>query len=314
MSRSLQMQGFPASRRKSHIRRLVTGLAFASPWLIGFVIFTAGPIAASGYYSLTRFNLFQPPEFVGLENYVKLLNDPNFRQSAFNTVYLTAVGLPISIVLALLCALVLNFDLKGQAIYRAILYLPSIVPVVVAAYVWRWMLTGPWGLVNYILSLFHISFPAWLGDPVWTKPAAILVSLWTIGGMSIIYLAALKNVPRDLYQAAEVDGAGPWRRFWDITIPSISPVTLFLLIVGVIAWLQIFTQPYLLVQGGTSYNAASGGPGNSLLTYTMYLFENAFVFLKMGTASAMAWLLFIVTMAVTAVILLTSRNWVHYGE
>jgi len=292
------------------------GLAFASPWILGFLVFTAGPIVASAYYSLTTFNLFQAPDFVGLDNYQKLMNDGNFRQSVFNTAYLTVIGLPMSLVLALISAMVLTLPVRGQALYRAIVYLPSIVPTIVATYVWRWMLTGPWGLVNYLLSLVHVPFPPWLGDPEWTKPAAILISFWTIGGMTIIYLAALKNVPRDLYQAAEVDGAGPWRKFIDITLPSISPVTLFLLIVGVIAWLQIFAQPYLLVQSGGSgfYNAVTGGPGNSLLTFTMYLFENAFVFLKMGMASAMAWMLFVVTMLVTAIILLTSRNWVHYGE
>lgn len=157
----------------------------------------------------------------------------------------------------------------------------------------------------------HISSPDWLNNPEWTKPAVLLITLWTVGGPTVIYLAALREVPRQLYETAEIDGAGPFARFWHVTWPILTPVTLFQVIVSAIAYLQIFTQPYLLAQ--TRLNSTSGGPANSMLSYSMYLFQNAFVYLKMGYASAMAWVLFLVTLAITAVILLTSKRWVHYG-
>jgi multiple sugar transport system permease protein len=204
----------------------------------------------------------------------------------------------------------LNFPVRGQPIYRAVVYLPSVVPVVTATYVWRWMLNAQYGLINSLLGLVHLTQPDWISDPLWTKPAVLLITFWGVGTTTIIYLAALKEVPGYLYEAAELDGANEWQRFRHVTWPLITPVTLFQLIVGIIGSLQIFTQPYLLAQ--QALNPASGGPENSLLTYSLYLFQNAFVFLKMGYASAMAWVLFLITVALTAVILLSARRWVHY--
>jgi multiple sugar transport system permease protein len=301
-----------ARRSRPRRRQLLWGLAFAAPWLIGFAVFFAWPIIASAYYSLTNFNLFQSPQFVGTANYRAMAADPVFWKSLQNTLYLTAVGVPLTLVLSLGCALVLNLPVRGQPLYRALVYLPTIVPVVVTGYLWRWLLNIQYGYVDRVLALLHLPQVDWLEDPRWGTQAVLLVTLWTVGGPTIIYLAALKNVPRELYEAAKVDGAGAVARFRHITWPTISPVTLFQVVVSVIAYLQIFTQPYLLAQD--HLNSSSGGPGNSMLSYSMYLFQNAFVYLKMGYASAMAWVLFLVTMAVTAVVLLTSRRWVHYGS
>jgi multiple sugar transport system permease protein len=302
------------SRRSPALRRrqALTGLAFASPFIIGFAIFIAFPVAASAFYSFTDFNLFQAPEFVGLANYQHMANDSSFWTALANTLILTVVGVPLAIAIAIGGAHLLNLPVRGQPLFRALVYLPSIVPVVVGGYLWRWLLNGQYGFINYFLSLIGIHGPGWLQEPAWGKPAIILMSLWTVGGTMIIYLAALKDVPRELYEAAALDGAGPWSRFWHVTWPMISPVTLFQVIVNIIAYLQIFTQPFLLSQ--TRLNNAGSGPGQSFLTYAMYLYQNAFTFLKMGYASAMAWVLFLITLAITAIVLLTARKWVHYGD
>jgi multiple sugar transport system permease protein len=299
-------------RRAGARRQSLRGLAFASPWVVGFAVFIAWPVAASAWYSLTDFNLFQPPHFVGLGNYRHMVQDEVFWKSLSNTLYLTLVGVPVGIALSLAGALVLNMPVRGQPLFRALVYLPTIVPVVVSGYLWRWMLNPQYGYVNELLRLLHLPQPLWLDNPAWGKPAVLLVTLWTVGGMTVIYLAALKDVPRELYEAAAMDGAGRVARFWHVTWPTISPVTLFQVIISTIAYLQIFTQPYLLAQ--TRLNTASGGPDNSMLSYSMYLFQNAFVYLKMGYASAMAWVLFLITMGITAIIVLNAKRWVHYGS
>jgi len=293
-------------------RQALTGLAFAAPFLVGFAVFFAYPVAASGFYSFTDFNLFQAPDFVGLDNYTRMATDERFWIALGNTLLLTVTGVPISIIIAIAGAHLLNLPVRGQPLFRALVYLPSIVPVVVGGYLWRWLLNTQYGFINYFLGLIGIDGPGWLVEPEWTKPAIVIMSLWTVGGTMIIYLAALKDVPRDLYEAAALDGAGWWSRFLHITWPTISPVTLFQVIVNVIAFLQIFTQPYLLAQ--TRLNNVGSGPGQSMLTYAMYLFQNAFSFLKMGYASAMAWVLFLITLLITLVILISSRRWVHDGS
>jgi len=293
-------------------RQSLRGLAFASPFLVGFAIFIAWPVAASARYSFTDFNLFQPPHFVGLANYRQMLHDDVFWKSLTNTLYLTVIGVPVGLVLSLGGALILNRPVRGQPLFRALVYLPTIVPIVVSGYLWRWLLNPQYGYIDELLRLLHLPQPLWLDNPAWGKPAILLVTLWTVGGMTVIFLAALRNVPKDLYEAAAIDGAGPIARFWHVTWPMISPVTLFQVIVSTIAYLQVFTQPYLLAQ--TRLNTSSGGPENSMLSYSMYLFQNAFVYLKMGYASAMAWVLFLVTMAVTALILLNAKRWVHDGS
>ncbi len=300
-----------SSRRSSH-RTLWLGFAFASPFIVGFLFLFAYPIAASAYYSFTDFNLFQSPTWVGWDNYAQMFENPTFWQSLGNTLYLTVVGVPLAIVISLAGAHLLNFPVRGQPLYRALVYLPSIVPIVVGGYLWRWLLNTQYGFFNYILSWFGIDGPAWLTDADWTRPAILLMSFWTVGGTTIIYLAALKDVPQQLYEAAELDGAGAWRKFLNVTWPMISPVTLFQVIVTLIAFLQIFTQPFILSQ--QRLNTPSAGPDGSMLTFAMSLYQNAFVFLKMGYASGMAWILFLVTLTITLVVLATSRKWVHDGS
>jgi len=299
-----------ASRRGAR-RQTLLGLAFASPFIIGGAIFIVWPTIASALYSFTDFNLFQAPRFVGIANYSQMFQDPTFWKALVNTAVLTVFGVPLTIVISLVGAHLLNLPVFGQPIYRALVYVPTIVPAVVGGYLWRWMLNTEYGFVNYFLGLLHLPQPLWLDDPAWGKPAILLMCMWTIGGTTIIYLAALKEVPAELHEAAQLDGAGFFARFRNITWPTISPVTLFQTIVTIIAYLQIFTQPYLLTQ--TRLNESSGGPGQSMLTYAMYLYQNAFVFLKMGYASAMAWVLFLITLVVTLLLLWSSRRWVHYG-
>lgn len=296
--------------RGRNARRFLLGLAFASPWLVNLVVLTGGPLLESLYYSFTNFNIFSSPQWTGLANYQSLWHHPVFWQSLENTAYLTIVGLPTGLALALLCALALNLRVAGQPVYRAIIYLPSVVPLVVAVFVWKWLLNAEYGYINYALSWFGVTGPSWLGDPAWTKPALILMGYWNIGATAIIFLAALKDVPSELYEAAAVDGAGMLSRFRHVTWPVISPITLFQVIMGIIVNLQTFMQPYMLA--ASRLNTTGGGPENSLLTYALYLWQNAFSFLRMGYASAMAWLLFLITMVVTAGVLLTSRRWVHY--
>jgi multiple sugar transport system permease protein len=305
----------PAARRSGRSgsrRNLWLGLAFASPFIVGFLVFFAYPIAASAYYSFTDFNLFQPPKWVGFDNYAQMFANPTFWQSLGNTMYLTIIGVPLSIVISLAGAHLLNFPVRGQPLYRALVYLPSIVPIVVGGYLWRWLLNAQYGFLNYLLSLIGVDGPAWLENPDWTKPAILLMSFWTVGGTMIIYLAALKDVPKDLYEAAELDGAGPWLKFLNVTWPVISPVTLFQIIVTMIAFLQIFTQPFILAQ--QRLNTPSAGPDGSMLTFAMSIYQNAFVFLKMGYASGMAWILFVLTLVITLIILATAKKWVHNGS
>lgn len=286
------------------------GVLFALPWLLGFLIFQLYPILASGYYSLTEYNLFTDPIWVGLENYRELFADERFYTSLLNTLYMTVFGVPLGLGLALVCALALNSPSRMQPLYRAIVYLPTVVPVVAATYLWRWLLNSQYGYINQILGWFGLYQPLWQEDPFWTKPALILIGFWTVGGTTIIYLAALKEVPRAYYEAAEIDGASWWSKFWHITWPAISPVTLFQLIIGVIASLQYFTQAYLFAQ--ERLNTSSGGPSDSLLMYGMYIFQNAFVYLDMGYASALAWILFVLSLVLTIVILGFASRWVHY--
>ena len=302
--------GFHTGRKVR--RQTLMGLAFASPFIVGAAVFIIYPVLASAWYSFTDFNLFQSPKFIWLKNYQYMFSDTTFWKALANTLYLTVFGVPLTIVIALAGAHLMNMPVRGQPLFRALVYLPTVVPVVVGGYLWRWLLNTQYGFVNYFLKAFHIPQPQWLEQPNWGKPAIIMMSLWVIGGTMIIYLAALKEVPADLYEAAQLDGAGWFSRFRYVTWPTLSPVTLFQIIVTMIAYLQIFAQPYLLTQ--TRMNGASYGPGESMVSYSMYLYQNAFVFLKMGYASAMAWVLFLVTLLITLVLLKSSKKWVHYDS
>ena len=310
---ALSLAAKGARRRRTDLTQSPTfvGILFASPWIVGFLVFQLYPILASAYYSFTDFNLFQSPSYVGLANYRELFDDDRFYKSLFNTLYMTVIGVPLGLLFALLCALGLNTKAAGQPLYRAIVYLPTVVPIVAATYLWRWLLNAQYGYINAGLGKLGLGQPLWQEDPLWTKPALILIGLWTIGGTTVIFLAALQEVPPSYYEAAAIDGASWWSKFWNITFPMISPVTLFQLVIGVIFSLQYFTQAYLFAQ--QRLNAPSGGPEDSLLMYGMYLFQSAFVYLEMGYASAMAWILFLVSLVLTLLILTFSSRWVHYG-
>lgn len=295
-------------------KNTLAGLLFASPWIIGFLCFTLYPIGASFYYSLTNFNVFQAPRFVGMANYAQLFSDESFYKGLYNTFYMTIIGTPVYLVFSLIAALLLNSKLKTIAVYRTIFYLPSVVPLVASSLLWIWILNPMNGLLNNILKAVHLYQPNWLGNPGLTKPSLILIGMWATGQTMVIFLAALKDVPRQLHEAARIDGAGAWARFVHVTLPSISPVILFQVIMSVIYSLQYFTQAYVIAGSQGGLNIAKGGPENSILFYVMYLFHNAFYYLKMGKASAMAWILFVIIALVTWLLFRTSRQWVSYGS
>ena len=289
-------------------REFLAGVIFSLPWTVGLLAFLAYPMVASFYFSFTQYDIPKAPVWVGLRNYINLFRDRFFPQALYNSLYLTVVGIPVQLGFALICALLLNLKIRGQAVWRTIFVLPNLMPAVVMAILWNWILNPRLGLVNNLLLAVGIRGPNWFASPQWSKPSMIIMLTWGVGFMTILYLAALQGVPNELYEAAEIDGAGSVRRFWHITVPMISPVTLFQLITGVIWSLGFFTQAYLIGGGG----ANPGAPQGSLLFYGLYLYIQAFEYLKMGYASAIAWVLFIISALVTWVILRTSKRWAYY--
>ncbi|SDM89731.1 carbohydrate ABC transporter permease [Bacillus sp. OK048] len=296
----------PQQRRR---KTFFTGLLFVSPWIIGFVLFQLYPIVMSAYYSLTEYNLFNPPEWVGLENYSELFADDKFYLSLYNTVFITIFGLIPQLIFTLIMAVILNMNVKGKSLYRTIYFLPTLVPAIASSLLWMWLFNSQYGLINEFLGSIGLIEPNWLLDPAYTKFAIIIMGFWGTGTNTVMYLAALQGVPRTFYEAAEIDGANRWQKFWHITIPAISPITLYLLIMGLIGSFQIFTQADVL---GTQAQSI-GGPENSMLFYAIYLYQTGFKFLNYGVASAMAWILFIIVLILTLVIFRTSARWVYYG-
>jgi multiple sugar transport system permease protein len=284
-------------------REALVGYLFLSPWVLGFLIFLVGPMVASIYLSLTEYKIIRLPVWVGLANYARMFSDELFYHSMKVTVTYTALSVPLGIVAALAVAVLLNQKIVASGLFRTIFYLPSVVSGVAVAIVFAWIFNFRFGILNYFLSLLGIPGPNWLGHPRWTLWAFVLMSLWGIGGNVIIFLAALQGVPVPLYEAAKIDGAGNWRRFWAITLPMISPAILFVLIMGVIGTFQTFTQSYIMT---------GGGPANATLFYLLYLYKNAFNWFEMGYASAMAWVLFLVIMVCTLLLWRSSARWVYY--
>jgi multiple sugar transport system permease protein len=293
-------------RLASSQHRPFVGLAFISPWLIGFLVLTLYPILASLYFSFCDYRVLSPPVWVGLRNYQELFTDHDyFLPSLANTAFMF-LALPIGTFFSVCIAMLLNRKLKGMAIFRTIFYLPSVVPVVASSVLWLWLLNPEYGLVNKSLGVFGIPASQWLQNPATAKWAFIIMEMWMIGGSIVIYLAALQGVPQPLYEAAELDGASPWTRAWKITIPSISPVIFFNFILGTIGTFQYFTQSFLMT------GRPPGGPANSTLFFALYLFQNAFAFFRMGYASAMAWVLFLLTLIATLIVFKSSARWVYY--
>lgn len=283
-------------------------MAFISPWVIGFLVFTAGPMIASLWLSLTEYDIINPPKYIGFKNYVDLFNSRDFGVSLYNTFFYTVLHVPSMMIVALGLALILNRVGRAAGFFRTVFYLPSITPAVAVGTLWLWLLNPRVGLINRGLDLIGIDGPGWTTDPNWIKPGIVLMSLWGVGSTVIIYLAALRNVPEELYEASEIDGASGWAKFRFITVPMISGALFFTLIVNTISSLQIFAEVYTMYFGNMNNTAASSAG----LFYNIYLFQEAFRFFHMGYASAMAWVLFVIIMILTLFQIRFSRRFVYY--
>lgn len=287
-------------------KALRNGLLFTSPWIIGFLAFRVYPFFASLYYSFTFYPILDRPKWVGLDNYINLFDDPRFLTSLYNTSYYALGAVPLATLVGIGLAMLLNTKVRGLSFFRTIYFLPSITPVVASAIVWLWMFDPINGVINYLLDLVGIHGPGWMGSPQWSKPALILMSMWGVGGAVVIYLASLQDVPRELLEAAELDGANGGQKIRHVTLPMISPVILFNVITGIIGAFQYFTEAFVMT-GGT------GSPADSTLMMSIYLYQSAFQYFKLGYASAQAWMLFLIVIAFTVVLFRVSGRLVYYG-
>jgi len=293
------------SRSAHTTRDQLLGLLFISPWLIGFFAFTIYPILASLYYSFTRYDIISSPKWIGLTNYQRLLfTDEKFRIVVWNTLYFVLFGVPIGVTVAFLLATLLNNEFKFRSLARTVFFLPSIVPTVATAMVWLWIYNARFGLINSNLAAWGFQAIPWLSSPTLVKPSLIIIHAWSQGGAMIIFLAALQDVPRSLYDAAVVDGANRWQQFWHVTIPMCTPAILFVALTGLIGNFQYFTPGWIMT---------AGGPLQASEFYGIYLYESAFKFFQMGYAAALAWLLFIIVLACTLILFRTSARWVYYA-
>ncbi|MCS7222863.1 MAG: sugar ABC transporter permease [Anaerolineae bacterium] len=295
--------------RERRWRELALGIAFISPAIIGFLAFTIYPVLMALYYSFTDYNILQPPLWIGLDNYRDLITrDKTFKIAIWNTLYMVVIGLPIHLVFDFLMAMLLNVKIRGRSLYRTIFYMPSITPIVATAILWLWIYNPQYGLANSVLQALGLPTIGWIADPFWSKPSLIFMGMWYGGNTILIYLAGLREVPAELLEAAELDGANAVRRTWHVTLPMVSPVIFYTLIINMIGYFQYFTEAWVMT---AQRSGAAGGPLNSMMFYTMYLYQNAFQFFKMGYASAMAWILFLIVLVATVVLFRTS-GWVYY--
>ena len=284
----------------------IAGYLFLTPWLIGFFVLTLGPMLISLYLAFTKYNLFTDPEWIGLDNFVRMFSDPQYQQSVQITLIYVVVGTPIKLAAALGVAMLLNYRSKGSGFFRSAFYAPSLIGASVSvAIVWRAMFNAE-GPVDSGLSVLGIDIGGWVGNPALVMPMMILLAVWQFGAPMVIFLAGLKQIPGELYEAADVDGAGPWRKFKSVTLPMLSPVIFFNLLLEMIGAFQIFASAFIISSG-------TGGPAGSTNFYTVYLYQRAFGDLQMGYASAMAWLLLVVVGIVAFILFRTSKFWVHYG-
>jgi multiple sugar transport system permease protein len=293
--------GMSARQRRS----LVLGLLFVSPWIVQFLALNLYPFVASLYFSLTQYSIIAQPVWIGLTNYQNLFTeDPEFWTSLGNTLYYTVFAVGLGTLIAIGLAMLLNMKVRLVSVYRTIFYLPSITPVVASSIVWIFLFNPQYGLLDAALEALNLPIIGWLSDPAWAKASLVIMSFWGLGGAMVIYLAGLQDVPVELLEAASLDGAGKIRQFRHITLPAISPVILFNIITGLIGSFQYFTQAYVMT---------NGGPADATLFYSLQIYRQAFQFFKMGYASAMAWILFVVVMAATLAVFRTSARWVYYG-
>ena len=289
---------------------------FLLPWIIGFLWFTALPMGIAAYVAFTKFSIIDTPEFVGFANFQRLWIDVRLWKALANTGYYAIISVPLYLITAFFAALILNMDIKGVRFYRTIFYLPSVTPAVASAVLWLWIFNSQAGLANQIFKAIGLPPQDWFLDPALSKPAIIFMGLWGIGPTMIIFLAGLQGVPEQLYEAAEIDGAGTWARFWNITVPMMSSVTFFNLILGIIGAFQVFTVAYVLTAGGGGGAGGEqqniGGVLDSLLFYVLYLWQTAFNFWRMGYASAMGWILLVIILVFTYAQFRFADRWVYY--
>lgn len=285
-------------------REAIEGYVSISPWLIGFVVFTVGPLLASVYYSFTQWTITRPPEWIGAENYVRMFTrDPLFWQALKVTVLYVMLSLPLKLVAGLGLSLLLNMKLHGMNVYRTVFYIPAVISGVAISLMWMWLLQPDTGVINTLLSMVGIQGPGWFWDPNWALPSVALMGIWSVGGSAIIYLAGLQNIPPHLYEAGMLDGANSWKRFWRITLPLLTPTIFFLLVIELIDAFKIFTQAFVITKGG---------PLKATYFYLYYFYEEAFQNFNMGYASALAIVLMVVIMAATLLVNYTSKRWVFY--
>lgn len=294
-------------------KEAVSAYVFLAPFLLAMVFITGGPVLAAFFLSFCKWDILTPLKFVGFDNYKEMLfQDPRFWKSLYNTAYFTFLSVPIGMVLSILVAMLMNQKVKGIAIYRTIYYLPSVLGTGVAvAVLWKWIFNADSGLLNYMISTFTgipmSECPKWLASEFWSKNALVIMSFWGVGGGMIIYLAGLQGIPQTLYEASEIDGANRWMQFWTVTLPGLSPVIFFQLIITIVNSFQIFNQVYVMTDG-------LGGPADSTLVMVLYIYQKAFKYYQMGYASALAWVLFLVILLASWLQFRYSK-WVYYeGE
>ncbi|MCL4830777.1 MAG: sugar ABC transporter permease, partial [Caldilinea sp.] len=292
--------------RRRRLPRWLIGYVFISPWLLAFVAFEAYPILSGFYHSFTDWTATGRAErFVGLDNYVEAFTrDPLFWKAVSNTIYFIGVSVPLGIIAAFALAMMLNSKISGTTLYRTIYYLPSVVPAVAAVIVWIFIFETRRGILNFGLELVGLPAIRWLSDPAWAMPALIIMSLWSIGASMIIFLAGLQGIPQELYEAAEVDGANGWHNLWRITVPLMTPTIFFNLVMSLVAAFQAFNNAFIMT---------NGGPNNATLLYMLHLYNNAFRYFRMGYASALAVVLFIIVFGLTLFVYRSSKRWVYYS-
>jgi multiple sugar transport system permease protein len=298
--RAVGWRGSPARREA------IAFYLFISPWIFGFLVFTVGPVIASAYFSFTQYDIANAPKWVGLTNYQNLFSDPIFWKSITVTLHFAVLALPLGLVASIALALLLNLKLPGLSVWRTLYYFPSVISGVAVALLWQLIFQPSFGVLNvFIYTTFHIIGPQWAFDEAWVVPMFVIMSLWSVGGSMLIYLGGLQGIPTQLYEAAEIDGANAWHRLWTVTLPMLTPVILFNLILGIIGAFSYFTNAYVMTQGGPNYGS---------YFYLLMLYQTAWQFLKMGLASAMAWLFFLLVLVITVIVMRTSLMWVYYEE
>jgi multiple sugar transport system permease protein len=293
-------------RRSSVLRReAIEGILCITPWLLGFLCFTAGPMIAAIWLALTDYEILRPIHFTGAANFFKAWRDPLFSKSLWNTAFYTLMYVPLNLVSALLMAMLLNVKVRGGGIYRVIFYVPSIMPAVASAFLWMWIFNPNYGLANALLHLFGLPPQKWLFDEAMAKPSFAIMGVWGLGRAMLVFLAGLQGIDPVLYEAASIDGATAWTRFWRITLPMLTPVLFFNLIIGIIESFQVFTTAFIMTDG-------KGSPNNATLFYVLYIYIQGWQFAKMGYASTLAWVLFVLVLVMTLLQFKLANRWVFY--